>query len=58
MKEKKRCAHCAGPFGLFSHHWYRFRFCSRKCKDAYLVKRARELESERRWLSYLGSGTR
>ncbi len=51
-----RCTHCQGRFGLISHYWYRYRFCSRKCKDAYLVKRARELESQRKWFSYLGSG--
>lgn len=30
-----RCDHCRGPLGLISHRYWRMRFCSAACKDAY-----------------------
>jgi len=30
-----RCDHCRGPLGLIIHRYWRMRFCSAACKDAY-----------------------
>jgi hypothetical protein len=30
-----RCDHCRGSLGLIIHRYWRMRFCSAACKDAY-----------------------
>jgi endogenous inhibitor of DNA gyrase (YacG/DUF329 family) len=49
----KRCAYCAGKFGLIRHRWYQRQFCSKKCRDQFLEKLAADRERVRRWLRFL-----
>jgi hypothetical protein len=37
-----RCDHCRGRFGLAIHRHRRLHFCSRKCRDAYRLRRNEE----------------
>jgi hypothetical protein len=45
----KRCAICAGKFGLIRHYSWRTALCSKQCVDRF---KSRE-EADRRWLNRL-----
>lgn len=48
----KTCANCDGKFGLVRQYWYRTHFCSKRCREKYLGKLARDKESIARWLGH------
>ena len=45
----KRCAICAGKFGLIRYYSWRTALCSKKCADRFRARR----ESDRSWLRRL-----
>ena len=45
----KRCAICAGKFGLIRHYSWRTALCSKKCADRFKARR----EGDRKWLRLL-----
>jgi hypothetical protein len=55
----KRCSHCRGSFGLVAYQrsdvltWYSERFCSKKCREAFLDKLARDRQRLLTWLGFL-----
>jgi hypothetical protein len=50
----RRCAQCGGgKFGLIRH---RYQFCTKKCRENFLDKLARNNERLRKWLGYLKTG--
>ena len=48
----KRCAQCNGKFGLTRHRWYDVAFCSRRCRDKYLDKLARDRDRLKKWFGF------
>ncbi len=52
-----RCEHCRGKFGLIRHTWWGHRFCSNKCRSAYLDKLARDRERLKAWFGFLARGS-
>jgi hypothetical protein len=57
-----RCSHCRGKLGMVSYPrsewttWYHERFCSKKCRDAFLNRLAADRDRVRKWLGYLRPG--
>ena len=45
----KRCMQCSGRFGLTRHRWYTAVFCSKRCREKYLDKLAKDRERLRQW---------
>ena len=50
------CSLCKGPFGLIRYRWWGERFCSEKCRRAFLKKVADERDRLRKWLGHLKRG--
>jgi hypothetical protein len=51
-KFQNRCANCGGKFGLVCYHHWGMRFCRMSCKDAFLVKAARDHARIRKWFGF------
>jgi hypothetical protein len=54
----KRCAHCNGKFGLTRQRWYDLAFCSKRCRDKYLDKLARDRDRLKKWFGFIDQGPR
>jgi hypothetical protein len=55
-RSENRCANCGGKFGLVTYHHWGLRFCTRACKQAFLVKTAKDHIRMRKWFGLLGRG--
>jgi hypothetical protein len=49
----KRCAQCGGKFGLIRQRWHQTQFCSKRCREKFLDKAARDKDRLRKWLGFL-----
>jgi endogenous inhibitor of DNA gyrase (YacG/DUF329 family) len=49
----KRCAHCAGKFGLTRQRWFNLTFCSKRCRESYLDRLAADRERLKEWFGFL-----
>jgi endogenous inhibitor of DNA gyrase (YacG/DUF329 family) len=47
--QMNRCGHCRGKFGLVRQRWYEIAFCSKRCREKYLDKMARDRDFIKRW---------
>ena len=53
--EPVRCDYCRNPFGLILHRYYRMRFCSADCLQAYQRRLDKETIAKIRWLDFVGT---
>jgi hypothetical protein len=49
MRPRQVCGHCGGPFGMVTHRWWGNKFCTRRCKDAYLREIMLDRDTVYRW---------
>ena len=53
VANRKRCAHCQGPFGLIRRRRSGRQFCSIACMDRYDDAQRRAVQAKARWLDVL-----
>jgi hypothetical protein len=51
--QRKRCAHCRGPFGLVRRRRAARQFCSAACMESYDEALRRTVQAKARWLNLL-----
>jgi hypothetical protein len=51
-----RCTWCRGRFGMVRYPWWGERFCSQKCRKAFLDKMAQDRDRIRKWIASLKAG--
>jgi len=49
MRPRQVCGHCGVPFGMVTHRWWGNKFCTRRCKDAYLREIMLDRDTVYRW---------
>jgi hypothetical protein len=57
VANRKRCAHCQGPFGLIRRRRSGRQFCSIACMDGYDDAQRRAVQAKARWLEFLERAT-
>jgi hypothetical protein len=53
VAQRRRCAHCHGPFGLIRRRRSGRQFCSVACMDGYDDAQRRVVQAKARWLDVL-----